>query len=76
MKQQATGLKTGLLLEKLRSRVDQIDRQILDLLATRQALAKEIGEEKARSGLEVVDLAREQAVIEGCLLYTSPSPRD
>ncbi len=65
MRQTATGPKTGLLLEKLRSRVDQIDRQILDLLAARQALAKEIGEEKARSGLEVVDLAREQAVVEG-----------
>ena len=64
MKQQATGLKAGPLLEKLRSRVDKIDRQILDLLAARQALALEIGQEKERSGLEVVDLAREQAVID------------
>jgi len=64
MKQQATGLKTGLLLEKLRNRLDQIDHEILTLLAARQTIAQEIGQEKKRLGLDVVDLAREQAVVE------------
>ncbi len=50
--------------EKLRRRLDQVDRQILELIAQRQAIVSEIGSRKHASGRAVRDFARERQVIE------------
>ena len=63
MRQTATGLKKGLLLNKLRTQIDELDKEIFELLVKRQALAQQIGEEKKRLGLDVVDIAREREVL-------------
>jgi chorismate mutase/prephenate dehydrogenase len=50
-------------LDELRRRLDAIDRELLELVARRQALAAEVAEEKRRSGAPVRDFAREREVI-------------
>jgi len=72
MRQTATGLKTGLLLDKLRHQIDEIDQEIFELLLRRQVLAQQIGEEKKRLGLDVMDIAREQEVMEGLVGRARP----
>lgn len=51
-------------LEILRSRIDEIDEEILNLLNHRMSLAVQIGRIKADEGKPVVDVHRENAVIE------------
>ncbi len=77
MKQPVTGGASRPRLDELRARVDEIDREILGLITSRQRLAKEIGNEKRALGHEVVDLAREQEVIERLAALARPplSPR-
>lgn len=48
----------------LRAMVDQLDREILELLARRQAVAAEIAVTKRSEGIRIRDLAREQAVLD------------
>ena len=72
MKQMTTGLKTGPLLDTLRHQIDEIDQQIFELLLRRQVLAQQIGQEKRRLGLDLVDMAREQEVIEGLAVLARP----
>lgn len=48
----------------LRAMVDQLDREILELLARRQAVAAEIAATKRTEGKSIRDLAREQAVLD------------
>jgi len=72
MRQTATGLKKGPLLDKLRHQIDEIDQQIFELLLRRQVLAQQIGQEKRRLGLDLVDMAREQEVIEGLAVLARP----
>lgn len=51
-------------LGKFRTRIDELDGQILDLLNRRARIAEEIGDVKRAAGLPVVELAREAAVVE------------
>jgi chorismate mutase len=50
-------------LESLRSRIDQVDEGLVDLMATRQRLAIEAHSLKNAHGIALEDLAREAAVV-------------
>ena len=60
-------------IENLRERVHQINLQILELLAERGTLVQEIGEIKARLGLDFSDAYREAEMLAG-LTETNPGP--
>lgn len=47
-------------LEELRKQIEQTDAYIIEKLAIRQELAKQIGEIKSRNGTKIVDRAREE----------------
>jgi len=51
-------------LNEYRKEIDQIDEQIISLLSRRQAVAAGIGKLKRELGMEVLDPAREQEVLE------------
>jgi chorismate mutase/prephenate dehydratase len=51
--------------ERIRERIDTIDQEILNALSERVSLAKQIGEYKKKAGLPIVDVAREERVLEG-----------
>ena len=51
-------------LNELRSRLSDLDRQILDLVAERQAVVDQIGEVKLSSGHATRDFAREKRVLD------------
>ncbi|MFW2405988.1 MAG: prephenate dehydrogenase/arogenate dehydrogenase family protein [Gammaproteobacteria bacterium] len=51
-------------LEKLRSRLTDLDRQILDAVAARQAVVEQIGAVKRDAGTATRDYAREKQVID------------
>lgn len=50
-------------LERLRARIDGLDQDLLRLLATRAAVARDISRAKAAGGRPVQDLAREDAAL-------------
>jgi chorismate mutase / prephenate dehydratase len=54
-------------LSKLRADIDKYDAQILDLLNKRAGVASQIGKEKAKTGGEVFNAAREEAVLAAIL---------
>ncbi|MBM3302730.1 MAG: chorismate mutase, partial [Deltaproteobacteria bacterium] len=54
-------------IHELRDQIDQIDRDILQLLSKRAELAKEIGRIKKANGLCVFDPSREKQVMESRL---------
>lgn len=54
-------------IDKLRNRIDGIDRKILKLIEKRVDLAKNIGGIKKRNGLKISDSERERKVIENVL---------
>ena len=58
-----------LTIEELRKRIKQTDACIIEKLAQREALSKQIGQLKLDEGAEVVDLLREKKLFEfyGCL---------
>ncbi len=51
-------------LDDLRSRINDLDRRLFDVLAERADLARQIGEIKRASGKDVFDSAREQVVLD------------
>ena len=51
-------------LEDLRERIRRLDAEIVRAAAQRIALAREVGEEKLRASLPVVDYAQERAVLD------------
>ncbi|MEM2942905.1 MAG: chorismate mutase [Candidatus Bathyarchaeia archaeon] len=51
-------------LNYLRKQIDEVDRQILDLLRRRLTIAEEIGKVKAENRLPTRDLQREREVLE------------
>ncbi|MCD6373435.1 MAG: chorismate mutase [Thermococcus sp.] len=51
-------------IERLRARIDEIDREILRLLDERMEVALRIGEVKARLNVPIPDPAREMEVLE------------
>ncbi len=54
----------GATLEDLRSLIDYVDKDILDLLRTRLVICEEIGRVKADEGLPIKDVSREELVLE------------
>ena len=50
--------------EELRKDIDRIDDTMLELLATRSALAREIGRLKKKEGKRIMDKKRENEIIE------------
>ncbi len=56
-------------LEELRSALTLLDRQILDLVAQRQAMVVQIGEVKQRSGQATRNFAREKQVLDLARAY-------
>jgi len=51
-------------IDKLRKQIDEIDEEILTLIAKRMQKAKKIGEIKRTKGLKIKDNEREREVIE------------
>lgn len=49
---------------EIRNKIDQIDRDIIDLLISRQELSKEIGLLKKELQIPVEDTSREQEIID------------
>lgn len=58
-------------LEQLRSRLAAIDRQVIDLVAERQALSREIGAVKRAGGLATRDFGREKQVIDAARAHAA-----
>lgn len=50
-------------IDDLRSRIDDVDRELARLMAERTALAVELGRRKRRAGLPLQDPAREAEVV-------------
>lgn len=50
-------------LQECRKKIDAIDAEILRLLNRRAGLSKHIGQVKARAGLPVIDLHREDIIL-------------
>ncbi|MDR6227439.1 bifunctional 3-deoxy-7-phosphoheptulonate synthase/chorismate mutase [Desmospora profundinema] len=62
-------------LERLRSRVDEINQQLLELLSQRAELAKAIGEVKKAQGVNRFDPVRERDMLDQ-LVADNPGPFD
>lgn len=50
-------------LDELRIRISEVDEELIRLIGERRRLVLDIGEEKARRGLPVMDPAREAKVV-------------
>jgi len=50
-------------MERLRQEIESIDRQLIELVARRVDLAREVGRAKRAAGLPTLDPAREAAVV-------------
>ena len=50
--------------ERIRKRIDEVDQEILNALSERASLAKQIGDYKKKMQLPIVDVAREQRILE------------
>lgn len=51
-------------LENLRRGIDEIDKEIIDLIENRVEIAKKTGEVKRERGLGITDSKREESVLE------------
>jgi len=52
-------------LESLRKRLNELDRQLIELIAERQAVVEQVGAFKQSEGQEIRDYAREKRVLDG-----------
>lgn len=50
-------------IKDLRLKIDEIDKNLLDLFIERLKIVKEIGEVKQKNGMEIIDDSREQEVL-------------
>lgn len=50
-------------IKDLRLKIDEIDKNLLDLFIERLQVVKEIGEVKQKNGMEIIDDVREQEVL-------------
>jgi len=50
-------------IENLRKKIDKINNELINLLAERQKLCKEIGKIKKQDGLKIIDKEREQEML-------------
>lgn len=51
-------------IEDLRLKIDKIDKNLLDLIIERLKVVHEIGFEKKKNNLEVIDKSREKKIVE------------
>ena len=51
-------------LENIREKLDEIDRELIELIAKRQAYMPEVGEYKKKNGLELNQPTREKEIID------------
>jgi chorismate mutase/prephenate dehydrogenase len=54
-----------MILEQLRDRLTQVDRELIELVAERQRIVAEIGQHKIRTAAPTRDYARERIVLDG-----------
>jgi chorismate mutase/prephenate dehydrogenase len=52
-------------LDELRQRLNELDRQLIELMAERQSVVEKVGEHKVSSGRATRDYAREKRVLDG-----------
>ncbi|MEJ2730148.1 MAG: chorismate mutase [Deltaproteobacteria bacterium] len=62
-----TGHSPGADVSALRLAIDEIDEKIMDLINRRLLLAKQIGDFKKRSGIEITDPDREKEIMKRLL---------
>ncbi|HEV8246421.1 MAG TPA: chorismate mutase [Polyangiaceae bacterium] len=62
-------------LEALRRAIDEVDRQILELVAERVRVVLRVGDYKRKRSLPIYDPERERAMIER-LIQAAPQPLD
>lgn len=63
-------------LDDLRRRLSEVDREIVELVARRQRLVEEIGQDKLQSGHPTRDFQREKAVLEAARAHAAASGVD
>jgi chorismate mutase len=51
-------------IKQLREEIEKVDTEIIEKIVKRRSLAKKIGELKANSGINVLDLSREQHLMQ------------
>ncbi len=56
-------------LDKARTEINKIDKEIVRLLEKRFNIVNEIGNYKRKQGLSIYDEAREKQVVESCTSY-------
>lgn len=56
-------------LDKARTEINKIDKEIVKLLQKRFNIVNEIGNYKRKQGLPIYDEAREKQVVESCISY-------
>ena len=56
-------------LDKARTEINKIDKEIVKLLEKRFNIVNEIGNYKRKQGLPIYDEAREKQVVEYCISY-------
>jgi chorismate mutase len=54
-------------IKEWRTRIDEVDKQLVRLLSVRAQLAIEIGRQKTEAGVEIYDAERERDVLEQAL---------
>ncbi len=59
----------------LRQTIDELDHQVLELLARRVRVVLEVGDRKRREGIAVYDPEREQALLDRLVAH-APEPLD
>ena len=63
-------------LNQIRAKINDIDKEMAALFQQRMEMSAQVAALKKERGLSVRDTERERELIDRCLLYTSPSPRD
>ena len=63
-------------LAQARAAIDQIDRELADLISRRMDLTDEVAEQKRQQGLPVLQASREQQVLDGVRQQVPPARRD
>ena len=58
-------------LEKLRSEINRIDNNLLDLLSNRMEISVKVGEYKKKNNMQVFDSSREKELVERLINYNN-----
>ena len=56
-------------IDLLRRAIDEIDEKILELINQRLSLAKQVGDFKKQSGIQITDSDREKKIMNRCFTY-------